>query len=200
MSVPETLEELTPAQYYRYLEIATMANQHILSEPGIRLKILSLFLALPVDMGHLPPSTWKETLALLSLTDPFVIREGKSFRLDLSTGINLLPEWNGFHGPEDMLNGVSFDTFCKCDFRAVKVKECEAVKKSKKLLKFVLDDGTGTDRVPFRNQLDRCRHYDRGSEQEDSYGAGMGMVSDGSGTRTRHSGVYEGRPCPYHRG
>lgn len=65
-------------------------------------------------MGHLPPSTWKETLALLSLTDPFVIREGKSFRLDLSTGINLLPEWNGFHGPEDMLNGVSFDTFCKC--------------------------------------------------------------------------------------
>lgn len=114
VSVPETLEELTPAQYYRYLEIATMANQHILSEPGIRLKILSLFLALPVDMGHLPPSTWKETLALLSLTDPFVIREGKSFRLDLSTGINLLPEWNGFHGPEDMLNGVSFDTFCKC--------------------------------------------------------------------------------------
>ena len=42
---------------------------------------------------------------------------------------------------------VDFDTFSKSDFRAVKVKECEAVKKSKKLLKFVLDDGTGTDRV-----------------------------------------------------
>ena len=42
---------------------------------------------------------------------------------------------------------VDFDTFAKSDFRAVKVKECEAVKKSKKLLKFVLDDGTGTDRV-----------------------------------------------------
>ena len=42
---------------------------------------------------------------------------------------------------------VDFDTFSKSDFRAVKVKECEAVKKSKKLLKFVLDDGTGADRV-----------------------------------------------------
>ena len=42
---------------------------------------------------------------------------------------------------------VDFDTFSKSDFRAVKVLECEAVKKSKKLLKFVLDDGTGVDRV-----------------------------------------------------
>ncbi len=41
---------------------------------------------------------------------------------------------------------VDFDTFCKSDFRAVKVKACEAVKKSAKLLKFTLDDGTGTDR------------------------------------------------------
>ena len=42
---------------------------------------------------------------------------------------------------------VDFDTFSKSDFRAVKVKECSAVPKSKKLLKFVLDDGTGTDRI-----------------------------------------------------
>ncbi len=45
---------------------------------------------------------------------------------------------------EDM---IDFDTFSKSDFRVVKVKECEAVKKSKKLLKFVLDDGSGEDRV-----------------------------------------------------
>ena len=42
---------------------------------------------------------------------------------------------------------VDFDTFSKSDFRAVKIKSCEAVKKSKKLLKFVLDDGSGADRV-----------------------------------------------------
>ena len=45
---------------------------------------------------------------------------------------------------EDM---VDFETFSKSDFRAVKVKECEAVPKSKKLLKFVLNDGSGVDRV-----------------------------------------------------
>ena len=42
---------------------------------------------------------------------------------------------------------VDFDTFCKSDFRAVKIKNCEAVKKSDKLLKFTLDDGSGTDRT-----------------------------------------------------
>ena len=42
---------------------------------------------------------------------------------------------------------VDFDTFSKSDFRVVKIEACEAVPKSKKLLKFVLDDGTGTDRV-----------------------------------------------------
>ena len=42
---------------------------------------------------------------------------------------------------------VDFDTFSKSDFRAVKVKACEAVKKSKKLLQFTLDDGTGIDRT-----------------------------------------------------
>ena len=45
---------------------------------------------------------------------------------------------------------VDFDTFSKSDFRAVKVKACEAVKKSKKLLQFTLDDGTGTDRTILR--------------------------------------------------
>ena len=47
---------------------------------------------------------------------------------------------------------VDFDTFCKCDFRAVKVKACEAVKKSQKLLRFTLDDGTG------RGPADPLRH------------------------------------------
>ena len=40
-----------------------------------------------------------------------------------------------------------FETFSKSDFRAVKVKDCKAVPKSKKLLQFTLDDGTGTDRT-----------------------------------------------------
>ena len=66
---------------------------------------------------------------------------------------------NGFFTPNDKIDfsnvkieplfeeEVDFDTFSKSDFRAVKVKACGAVPKSKKLLKFVLDDGTGTDRI-----------------------------------------------------
>ena len=50
---------------------------------------------------------------------------------------------------------VDFDTFCKSDFRAVKIKNCEAVKKSDKLLKFTLDDGSGTDRT----MLSGIHHY-----------------------------------------
>ena len=50
---------------------------------------------------------------------------------------------------------VDFDTFCRSDFRAVKIKACEPVKKSDKLLKFTLDDGSGTDRVI----LSGIRHY-----------------------------------------
>ena len=45
-----------------------------------------------------------------------------------------------------LTENVDFETFCKSDFRVVKVKACEAVKKSSKLLRFTLDDGTGTDR------------------------------------------------------
>lgn len=66
---------------------------------------------------------------------------------------------NGFFTPNEKIDfskvtieplfeeQVDFDTFSKSDFRAVKVKACEAVKKSKKLLQFTLDDGTGTDRI-----------------------------------------------------
>ena len=62
---------------------------------------------------------------------------GETAKLDLSK-VKIEPLF------EDM---VDFDTFSKSDFRAVKVKACEAVPKSEKLLKFVLDDGTGNDRV-----------------------------------------------------
>lgn len=66
---------------------------------------------------------------------------------------------NGFFTPNSKIDfsnvkteplfeeAVDFETFSKSDFRAVKVKECTAVPKSKKLLKFVLDDGTDTDRI-----------------------------------------------------
>ena len=74
-------------------------------------------------------------------------------------GAQTVGDNNGFFTPNSKIDfsnvkieplfeeAVDFETFSKSDFRAVKVKECTAVPKSKKLLKFVLDDGTGTDRI-----------------------------------------------------
>ncbi len=74
----------------------------------------------------------------------------KSEKPDVKTSENAAPEVIDFSKVviEPMFaDYVDFETFSKCDFRAVKVKACEAVKKSKKLLQFTLDDGTGTDRT-----------------------------------------------------
>lgn len=48
---------------------------------------------------------------------------------------------------EPLMEEINFDTFASCDMRVVRIKECSAVEKSKKLLKFILDDGTPNDRV-----------------------------------------------------
>ena len=76
-----------------------------------------------------------------------------------SCGTEAAQEATGFFTPNDKIDFskveieplfadcVDFETFSKSDFRAVKVKECVAVPKSKKLLQFTLDDGTGTDRT-----------------------------------------------------
>ena len=75
-----------------------------------------------------------------------------------SEGAQTAGDNNGFFTPNSKIDfsnvkieplfeeAVDFETFSKSDFRAVKVKECVAVPKSKKLLQFTLDDGTGTDR------------------------------------------------------
>ena len=72
-------------------------------------------------------------------------------RIDVEKELAALEELNKPPVPDlevepQLTEKVDFDTFCKSDFRAVKVKDCQPVKKSNKLLRFTLDDGTGTDR------------------------------------------------------
>ena len=83
----------------------------------------------------------------------------KAKSADAAEGAAVSGDNNGFFTPNEKIDfskvkveplfeeHVDFETFSKSDFRAVKVKACEAVKKSKKLLQFTLDDGTGTDRT-----------------------------------------------------
>ena len=99
------------------------------------------------------------------LTNSLAIRDVLLFptmkSLDKTEGVSSAAtgDNNGFFTPNEKIDfsnvkiepmfeeEVDFDTFSKSDFRAVKVKACEAVKKSKKLLQFTLDDGTGKDRI-----------------------------------------------------
>lgn len=87
-------------------------------------------------------------------------KAAKSSKADSNEGAaSVASDNNGFFTPNEKIDfskikveplfeeQVDFDTFSKSDFRAVKVKECVAVPKSKKLLQFTLDDGTGTDRT-----------------------------------------------------
>jgi methionine--tRNA ligase beta chain len=69
--------------------------------------------------------------------EPVLLSDFSAYSLDLSK-VKIEPLF---------ADGVDFETFSKSDFRVVKVKACEAVKKSKKLLQFTLDDGTGEDRT-----------------------------------------------------
>ena len=102
--------------------------------------------------------TWDSAAVWGALGDNTVVHKGEAIfpRIDAEAELAALAalqeaQRKAAQTPEIELEpfaeeAVDFDTFCKSDFRAVKVKACEAVKKSAKLLRFTLDDGSGTDR------------------------------------------------------
>ena len=101
--------------------------------------------------------TWDSAAAWGSLPEDCSVTKGENLfpRIDTEKALTELEELEAaarkaalpaVEVEPQLTEKVDFDTFCKSDFRVVKVKSCEAVKKSEKLLKFILDDGTGTDR------------------------------------------------------
>ncbi len=101
--------------------------------------------------------TWESAAQWGSLTETAVVTKGENLfpRIDADKALAELEELEAEARKAALPpvefepfteEAVDFDTFCKSDFRVVKVKACEAVKKSAKLLKFTLDDGTGVDR------------------------------------------------------
>jgi methionyl-tRNA synthetase len=110
------------------------------------------------DQIGLPVGTWDEAARWGIADEHTVVHKGEAIfpRLDTEKAIAELDELQEAQKKAALPalevepyteENVDFDTFQKSDFRAVKIKSCEAVKKSTKLLKFVLDDGSGTDRV-----------------------------------------------------
>ena len=101
--------------------------------------------------------TWDSAAVWGSLSDTAAVTKGENLfpRLDMDKALAQLEAAEAearkaalpaVEVEPQLTEKVDFDTFCKSDFRVVKVKACEAVKKSEKLLNFTLDDGTGTDR------------------------------------------------------
>lgn len=113
--VPERIEELTPEQYRRYLEISLMYDRGMTNQSGLRSKLLTLLLGESVDISFLSEELVKEALSHISLTTPFIVTGEKRERLSLETCVNLLKEWNGWEGPGDMLEGVKFGDFIDCN-------------------------------------------------------------------------------------
>ena len=101
--------------------------------------------------------TWDSAAVWGSLTDAAAVTKGENLfpRVDADKALEELEQREAearkaalpdVEVEPQLTEQVDFDTFCKSDFRAVKVNACENVKKSNKLLKFTLDDGTGVDR------------------------------------------------------
>ena len=101
--------------------------------------------------------TWESAAAWGSLSQTACVTKGENLfpRVDAERALAELEELEAaarkaalppLELEPQLEEKVDFDTFCKSDFRAVKVKDCQPVKKSNKLLRFTLDDGTGTDR------------------------------------------------------
>ena len=110
--------------------------------------------------------TWEKANVWGSLRPDATVHKGEALfpRIDAEKALAELEELEAqqrkaalpaLEGEPYTEENVDFDTFCKSDLRAVKIKNCEPVKKSDKLLKFTLDDGSGTDRVI----LSGIRHY-----------------------------------------
>lgn len=139
---------------YNLLEVTRICG--ILLTPFMPDSCQKLFTQIGADSDA---QTWDSVIIWGTLPEDTAVVKGENLfpRIDMDKALVELEqaveaakngeiEKNAIELEPQLSEPVDFETFCKSDFRAVKVKACEAVKKSKKLLKFTLDDGTGTDR------------------------------------------------------
>ena len=136
---------------YNLLEATRICG--ILLTPFMPESMDKLFAQTGADAGL---RTWDSAARWGALPQTVSVAKGENLfpRVDMDKALQKLEDnlaaarqaESGVELEPQLTEQVDFDTFCKSDFRVVKVKACEAVKKSEKLLRFTLDDGTGTDR------------------------------------------------------
>lgn len=159
LQVPEALEELTPQQYLRYLEIALMLQAGQIKPVQARVKLLTLLLQLPVDAAMMPRSQCKKLAALVTLTGPFVQKREGVTRLDTCTGMNLLPQWQRRKGPGDMLNGISFGAFIRCSGWLAGMNALEGEEREEAVARVAGELYPGEGRLPVLVQTHACLFF-----------------------------------------
>ena len=161
------IDETAPWALAKDMETNGARLAHVLYNLLEATRICGILLSpfMPESMGKLfvqigaaaDIQTWDSAAVWGALPETAAVTKGENLfpRIDMDKAIAELEEaaeaakkaaLPAIEVEPQLTEQVDFDTFCKSDFRAVKVKACEAVKKSAKLLKFTLDDGTGTDR------------------------------------------------------
>ena len=161
------IDETAPWALAKDMEANGKRLAHVLYNLLEATRICGILLSpfMPESMGKLfvqigagaDIQTWDSAAVWGALSETAAVTKGENLfpRIDMDKAIAELEEaaeaakkaaLPAIEVEPQLEEKVDFDTFCKSDFRAVKVKACENVKKSEKLLKFTLDDGTGTDR------------------------------------------------------
>lgn len=119
IEIPTALEELTPAQYEYYCFLALMLAGQLMEPEYFRIRWMSFLLGMKrADYTILRPEFIDEIDAQLDAIDGFLIREtidgSERIRPDFDTVRNMLPQYRGLKGPDDMLHGVTWGEFTEC--------------------------------------------------------------------------------------
>ncbi len=158
------IDENTPWTLAKDMEVNGARLAHVLYNLLEAARICGILLIpfMPESMDKLfaqigaEQRSWESAAQWGGLSETAVVSKGENLfpRVDMDKALQELEAAvaaarqaeSGVEVEPQLEEKVDFDTFCKSDFRVVKVKACEAVKKSEKLLRFILDDGTGVDR------------------------------------------------------
>lgn len=115
VEIPTHVSELTPAQYEYYIFLAFALGSGTIDGDYFRTRWFSFLIGMEhVDYTILKPEYIDELRAQINAIDGFFNNADGRFHLDFSTPVNLLPEYRGYNGPGDWLEGVTFGEFVEC--------------------------------------------------------------------------------------
>lgn len=141
--IPEALEELSPSQYFRYLELVLMMNTGKISPFEMKCKLMSMLLGMRYNFRICKESIVSEISAQLPKLDGFFDITEKLDKViydpHIKSGKNLLPSYKNWKGPNDMLNDITYGQFVQC-LNLAKAMETARTEKDDKLVDSLMSE------------------------------------------------------------